>query len=79
MTRPFRSGDAVAIGFDGRTVEGSVMLASSNGLSLMLQFEAVLGGFLGEMPVMGDGSGGYRDLVSGRPVTIKAINDEGMP
>jgi hypothetical protein len=68
--KPLRTGDPVTIGYDGRTVPGVVKLASPNGQSLMLEFEAVLRGHLGMMPVLGDGAGGFRDLMHGQPVTL---------
>lgn len=67
----FRTGDAVVIGYGERTVPGIVKLASPNGQSLMLQYEAILGGFVGAMPVLGDDRGGYRDLIFGQPVTVE--------
>lgn len=67
----FKTGDAVVIGYDGRREVGRVRLASPNGLSLMLEFEAVLCGYLGTMPVIGDDRGGYRDLLFGRPITLE--------
>ena len=69
--RRFRTGDAVAIGYEGRTVRGVVKLASPNGRSLMLEFDAMLGGFVGMMPVLLDDAGVYRDLVERQPVDIQ--------
>ena len=65
-----KTGDAVSITYDGRTVPGTIKLASPNGRSLMLEFDAMLGGFVGMMPVLADDDGAYRDLVLGRPVVV---------
>lgn len=70
----FRTGDAVRIRFDGREVDGRVRLASSNGRSLALEFEAILGGWVGMMPVAWH-DGGFRDLRD-QPVEIIGRSDE---
>lgn len=54
MTRIWKAGDAVKIKCDGRVVPGTVRMASSNGWSLMLEFEAVLAGHVAMMPVLWD-------------------------
>lgn len=69
--RPVRTGDAVTIGYGGRTVRGIVKLASPNARSLMLEFDAMLGGFVGMMPVLMDDAGVYRDLVERQPVEVR--------
>jgi hypothetical protein len=73
-----KSGDRVWIGCDDRTVEGTVLLASENGNSLMLGFEAVLSGHVGMMPVLLE-NGVYRSVVSGAVVAVVpctgAMND----
>ena len=37
---------------DGRAVEATVLLASANGVSLALQFEAIIGGWVAMMPLL---------------------------
>ena len=69
----FRAGDAVMITYDGRTVPGTITLASPNGVSLMLAFDALLGGHVGMMPVLGDGRGNYASLIEQRPVKIERV------
>lgn len=66
----FGTGDAVLIECEGVTVEGVVILASENGKSLMLGFDALLDGYVGMLPVLRDDDGGYRSLVTGVAVTI---------
>lgn len=65
----FKSGDKILIGCDDRTVEGKVILASENGVSLMLAFEAILDGCVGTMPVMLE-DGVYRNILTGQAIAI---------
>jgi hypothetical protein len=65
-----KTGDPIWIDYEGRTVEGTIMLASDNQLSLMLGFDAMLGGHLGMMPVLRDGDGVYRSIITGEAVAI---------
>jgi hypothetical protein len=66
-----RTGDPVSVTLEGRTVDGVVTLASANGRSLMLAFDAMLGGYVGQMPVLdAEGSGEYRDLLTGSVVQV---------
>jgi hypothetical protein len=68
------TGDRVKITFRGRTVLGKVTLASGNGRSLMLEFEAILGGFVGMLPVVRlDGQ--YIDVFFGEPVEIVELQN----
>ena len=60
----WRTGDQVHIVLDGVLVDGVVTLASPNGRSLMLAFNAVLGGHVGMMPVLQHDDGVFRSLVS---------------
>lgn len=65
-----RTGDAVQIACDGRRLPGTVILASPNGVSLMLGFEAILDGHLGMMPVLRGDDGTYRSIMTGIPVKL---------
>jgi hypothetical protein len=71
-----KKGDRVRITVGDHTVEGVILLASSNGVSLMLGFEAALGNpsglYVGSMPVMLHDDG-YRDLVHQEPVKIEKL------
>jgi hypothetical protein len=71
----FRTGDLVTITFEDRTVPGEVKFASKNGVSLMLSFEAILGGYVGMMPVLWQHSE-FRDLLKGERVTIRRTDDD---
>lgn len=67
----FAKGDRIEIDYNGRTVDGAVTLASPNGLSLMIEFEAMLGGHVGKMPVsMIDATNGY-SILDGTEITIR--------
>jgi hypothetical protein len=68
MTR----GDRVRLSCEGRTVEATVLLASDNGRSLMLEFEAILAGHVGMMAVLGEGDPPrYRSLIGDLPVAVE--------
>lgn len=69
----FRQGDQVRIDYEGRTVSGVVLFGSENSRSLVLSFEALVGGYVGNMPVLADETGAYADLMTGRPVGIQLI------
>jgi len=68
-----KAGDRVRITYRGRSVVGKVILASANGASLALEFEAFLGGYAGMIPVMRDGDGIYRDLIASEPVQLDLV------
>ena len=67
-----KTGQAVRITCAGRTVDGTVALASSNGRSLVLIFEAVLDGHAGMMPVSRHDDGSYRAL-TGALIEIELV------
>ena len=69
--RCWATGDKVSITFHDRTVQGEVKLASGNGRSIFLAFEAILGGYVGQMPVFRDEDGRYRDLLTQNEVTLR--------
>jgi hypothetical protein len=69
LGRAVKTGDPVWIGCDDRTVEGTILLASGNERSLMLGFEAILGGHVGVMPVLFV-DGVYRSVVTGEAVAV---------
>lgn len=68
-----KTGDSVLIECDGRKVKGDVLLASGNGKSLMLSFEAILDGCVGMMPVSRDDDGKYSALMTGSPVVLTKL------
>lgn len=73
--RLIATGDRVLITYEGRTVPGAVVLASPNGRSLMLSFEAILGGYVGMMPVLRQAADDvYRDVFNQNEVTVKATD-----
>jgi hypothetical protein len=65
-----KTGDHVWIDFDGRKVEGKIVMASENERSLMLAFDAMLGGHVGMMPVLLEDDGVYRSIVTGKAVAV---------
>lgn len=71
----FARGEMVRVTYLGRTVEAEIILASSNGRSLMLQFDAILGNYVGMMPVL-EVDGLYHDLLTSNEVSIEKLPDE---
>jgi hypothetical protein len=69
--RNFRTGERVRIKCNGRHVAGEVLLASGNGVSLMLSFDAMLEGHVGLMPVIRDDAGRYRSIVNDVEVELE--------
>jgi hypothetical protein len=67
----WKTGDSLMVSFKGRRVLGQVKLASENGRSLMLEFDAMLGGYVGMMPVLEE-DGVFRDLITKSVVTLEA-------
>jgi hypothetical protein len=74
----FAKGDAVKITAGGRTVRGHVIMASPNGKSLFLDFDAMLhpdselGGYVGMMPVSwNEEHASFEDLIKGGTIGIE--------
>jgi hypothetical protein len=67
-----RKGDEVQIRCTGKSITGTVLMASSNGKSLMLGFEAIIDGHVGMMPVLQDDDGTYHSIVTGIQVELRA-------
>jgi hypothetical protein len=71
MTVPFAKHDLIEITYDGHTNDGVVIMASTNGKSLVVGFDAIIDGHVGMMPiVMEDGVSGH-SLISGAEIIIK--------
>lgn len=66
----WKNGDEVLIEYEGRSVPGWIILASPNSVSLMLGFEAMLGGHVGMMPVLRHDDGVYRSIISEEAVRL---------
>jgi hypothetical protein len=58
-----KRGDFVTATYEGRTVDAMVLIASTNGQSLFISFEAILGGHVGNMPVLRKDDGKYYSLI----------------
>lgn len=67
------AGDEVLIEYEDRSVSGWIVLASPNSISLMLGFEAMLGGHVGMMPVLCHDDGIYRSIVTEKPVKLSKL------
>jgi hypothetical protein len=66
----WEKGDRVLIHVGPHRMPGEVILASGNSRSLMLQFEGVLEGHVGMMPVLLERDGIYRSILSGHEVAV---------
>jgi hypothetical protein len=76
--RVWKTGESVQITCEGRTVPGVVWRATANGVSLMLEFEAVLAGHVAMMPVVWDaGAEAFLSVVGGVPVELGESQQEG--
>lgn len=65
------TGSNVTVTYRGRVVKGTVVLGTSNGRSLMLSFDAMLGGYVGMMPVLWDDARAeFLGVVCGEPVKV---------
>lgn len=72
-------GDQVVLIYRDRSVEATVLLASPNGRSLLLQFDALLGKCAGAMPVMGDERlEVFHSLIDDEPVTLAEMDIHGF-
>ncbi|CAJ5555246.1 Uncharacterised protein [Burkholderia pseudomallei] len=69
-----RTGEPVRIKCEGKSLAGTVILASSNGRSLLLAFEGILAGHVCRMPVLRDEDGRYQSIVSGDFVEVCRTN-----
>lgn len=56
---------------DGRAVEASVELACSNGYSLALSFEAIIGGWVGMMILLWNPAAARFESFGGEPFELK--------
>jgi hypothetical protein len=73
MTAAWKTGDRVRIAIGDDQVIGTVKLASPNGWSLMLAFDAILHGHVGMMPVLRDVGGEFRSIITGQTVSLSAV------
>jgi hypothetical protein len=59
----------VYVTYKGKTMIATVVLVSPNGLSAMIKFDGMAGGYLGLMPI-GFRDGAYRDLIDELPLVV---------
>lgn len=69
-----RKGDWVRLGVDSHDLDALVIMASSNGRSLIVVCEAIVGGFVGTVPVFQEDDGRWTTL-SGTPITVRPKAD----
>lgn len=71
-----KTGDRVLLEWDEhgqRRTEATVLLASGNGKSLIVEFEAILRGHVGMCPLLQEDDGSYVSVVDGLPVRLTPI------
>lgn len=79
MTAPsYTRGQFVQVEYNGQKVDAMILLASGNSKSLMLAFADALrtpsgGMLLGQIPLLMDDDGVYRDLVENAPAILTPI------
>jgi hypothetical protein len=72
---PLKDGDRVSLTCEGRRVAAQVVMVSPNQKSLAVEFEAILAGHVGMMPLMRDGdSGPYHSFINGVEVIVEPAN-----
>jgi hypothetical protein len=71
-----RPGDLVQVTFDGRTVRARVALVTADGRPGAITFDAMLGGYVGMMPIVWNMDGTAVDLIEGREVVVHAGETE---
>lgn len=74
MSRNVKStnGTHLLVTFRGTSVMGQLLATSSDGLTLVIRFNGVLGPYHNYMPLLWD-AGGYRDLIEGVSVGILSL------
>jgi hypothetical protein len=58
----WKTGDRVIVDCEGAAYAGQVLFASQNGKSLFLEFDAMIAGHVGQMPVLLDDDGVFRSI-----------------
>lgn len=69
----YMSGDEILITCDSKTIPGTVVMISTNQVSAMIKFDAVLNGHAGMMAVQRHdlAKGIYRSIINGTEVTFQ--------
>jgi hypothetical protein len=68
-----KRGDFVVLSCGGKEVEAMVTLASPNGKSLIVMFDAMVDGHLGMMAIATDDNGKRTALITGSPVSLREV------
>lgn len=70
-----RIGDAITVRGDDRIIDGVVLLASSNQVSLLLEIHGMMYGHVRTMPLLRDEDGDYYTLLGHFPVSVTLRED----
>lgn len=73
MSVQFSKGDPAIVTCGDRTIRAEVVMISPNQVSVLIQFDAVLGGHIGMMPAMRHDKdlGIYRSIIDGTEFTMR--------
>lgn len=71
-----KRGDFVWIERGPMRMKAMVVLASGNGVSLMVMFDGMFCGYVGSMPLLKHDDGVYYDLMEERPVKVFPVGAE---
>lgn len=67
----FTKGESVILKWRDEQYAAQIALASPNGVSLALSFEAIVAGHVGLMPILLGEDGVYRSIITGDEVEIR--------
>ena len=71
----FKAGQNVRITFEGQTVVGKVKITSDRGMSLMLEFDSLLGGYLRLLPCrLSERDNVFLDLIENLAVKVESAS-----
>lgn len=66
-----RRGEFVWVTYERKLIKAMAVMVSDNGVSAILMFEGMLGGFVGAMPIVFDEHvQEYQDVFTGTPLTM---------
>jgi hypothetical protein len=66
-----KNNDPIIITYEGKTVEGRVVMVNKFDKAGFICFSGMLGGYVTFMPIMTDDEGNQTDLMEGKPIKIE--------
>jgi hypothetical protein len=68
-----KTGDRITVTAHGKTLPGSVVLASSNEMSLYIEFDGSFPFHIGAAPLLKGRDGVYRSIVDDTEMTVRPL------